>query len=255
MSDNLNPGREHGQVRTKPASRQGFTIGELLLVIAIVALVLAFLLPFRRTAGPAAQRVQCMNNLKQIALALHNYEATHGALPPAYSVDSSGRPLHSWRTLILPWIEQEALYRTIDLTKPWNDPVNARALGTALPVYRCPESIGPPNATTYLAITGPNGCLLPNEPRPLAQITDPHGWTLMVIEAGEENAVPWMAPVDADESLVLKLGPATKLHHAGGTNASSIDARVRFLKADTPARDRRAMLSISGGDDEILQGD
>ena len=52
---------------------------------------------------------------------------TYKALPPAYTVDADGRPLHSWRTLILPYLEQEPLYQTIDLSKPWNDPANAKA--------------------------------------------------------------------------------------------------------------------------------
>jgi prepilin-type processing-associated H-X9-DG protein len=70
----------------------------------------------------------------------------------------------------------------------------------------------------------------------------------MVIEAGEENAVPWMAPLDADESLVLSLGPTTKLHHAGGTNACFVDGSVRFLKASIAAEVRRSLMSISGSD-------
>ena len=90
----------------------------------------------------------------------------------------------------------------------------------------------------------------PAESRRLAEITDAHESTLMVIEAGEENAVPWMAPVDADESLVMSLGPTTKLHHAGGTNACFVDGSVRFLKASTPAAVRRALMSISGNDNE-----
>jgi prepilin-type processing-associated H-X9-DG protein len=72
----------------------------------------------------------------------------------------------------------------------------------------------------------------------------------MLIEAGEENAVPWMAPADADESLVMSLGPATKLHHAGGMNACFVDGAVRFLKAGTPAMVRRALMSISGNVNE-----
>ncbi len=75
----------------------------------------------------------------------------------------------------------------------------------------------------------------------------------MVIEAGEENAVPWMAPVDADESLVLSLGPTTKLHHSGGTNACFVDGRTTFLKANTSAMVRRALMSIFGNDDQVAK--
>jgi hypothetical protein len=219
--------------------------------VAIIAVLIALLLPATRSARPAARRAQCTNNLKQIALALRHYEQDHKALPPAYTVDAHGRPLHSWRTLILPYLEHEALYRTIDLSKPWNDPANARALATSLPVFQCPESVKRPNMTTYLATTAPNGCLIPREPRRLAEITDAHEATLMVIEAGEENAIPWMAPMDVDELLVVSLGPATRLHHAGGMNACCVDGRVLFLKADTPARVRRALMSISGNDNDI----
>jgi prepilin-type processing-associated H-X9-DG protein len=187
--------------------------------------------------------------LKQIALALHNYEQDQNAFPPAYTVDADGRPLHSWRTLILPYLEQEALYQTIDLSKPWNDPANARALETSLLVFHCPGSVGPANTTTYLANVAPGGCLRPREPRRLAEITDAHDATLMVIEAGEENAVPWMAPVDAGEALVLSLGPDTKLDHEGGMNACFVDGSVHFLRANTPARVRRAVISIAGGDE------
>jgi prepilin-type processing-associated H-X9-DG protein len=87
----------------------------------------------------------------------------------------------------------------------------------------------------------------------LAEITDAHSSTLMVIEADEKNAVPWMAPVDADESLVMSLGPTAKLHHPGGMNGCFVDGSVRFLKSKTPAGVRRALLSISGNDDEVTR--
>src|SRR3954447_23791061 len=142
----------------KPISARGFTLIECLVVMAILALLIALLLPAVRSgAGPAVRRARCVNNLKQIAMALHNYEQEHKALPPACTVDAQGRPLHSWRTLILPYLEQEPLYRTIDLSKPWDHPANAKAREAALPVFRCPESIGPQSSTTYLAFAGPNG--------------------------------------------------------------------------------------------------
>jgi type II secretory pathway pseudopilin PulG len=237
----------------KPSAGRGIRLGHVLVALGIIALLMALLLPGFRSVRPAARRALCVNNLKQIGLALHGYEEAYKALPPAYTVDARGRPLHSWRTLILPYLEQEPLYRTIDLSRPWNDPVNAGALETIPLVFRCREAAGPQNTTTYLAIVAPNGCFIPKEPRRLAEITDAHESTLMVIEAGEESAVPWMAPVDADESLVMGLGPTTKLHHAGGTNACFVNGRIAFLKADTPVEVRRALLSISRNDNEVAE--
>ena len=193
----------------------------------------------------------CANNLKQIGLALRNYEQVYDVLPPAYTLDAQGRPLHSWRTLILPFLEQQSLYQSIDLSKPWNDPTNAQALATEVFIFRCPRAKGPSNKTTYLAVVGPDSCLTVGKSRHLAEITDAHDATVMIIEADDEHAVPWMAPVDAEESVFLGLGPSAKFHHAGGMNAGFADGSVRFLKATTPADVRRAMVTISGHDDGI----
>ena len=74
----------------------------------------------------------------------------------------------------------------------------------------------------------------------------------MVIEAGDENAVPWMEPTDADESLLLNLGRSLKLHHESGTNAGFVDGAVRYLKAGVSADVWRALVSISGGDPRVV---
>ena len=250
MANRLENDLEFLSALPEPNARRGVTIGELVVVVAIIAVVIAVFLPFSRGVGArhAARRAQCMNNLKQIGLALHNYEQEYGALPPAYTTDADGRPLHSWRTLLLPYLEQSALFKTIDLTKPWNDPANATALAAAPLVYQCPEANPPGNTTTYLAIVGPNACLLPGKPRPVSEITDAREATLAVIEAGDENAVPWMAPVDADEALVLNLGPNSKLHHAGGMNTTTLDGSIHFLKTSTKPEVRRALMTINGSD-------
>jgi len=251
----INPGNDPAFDAASPNPRpgRGFTLVEFLVVVGVIGLLIALLLPATRSARGPARHAQCVNDLKQIALALHNYERTHKALPPAYTVDATGRPLHSWRTLILPYMEQGQIFETIDLSKPWNDPANAKAMATPIPAFHCPGAVGPGNTTTYLAVAGHNGCFLPKESRRLPEITDAHGSTLMVIEAGEENAVPWMAPVDADESLVMRLGPASKLHHPGGTNVCRVDGSVGFLKASTPATARRALVSIAGDDNEAAR--
>lgn len=234
----------------KPRLARRFTLIELLVCLAIIVVLIAMMLPANRINRPG-RRAQCNNNLNQIALALQAYQQAQGALPPAYTVDAQGRPLHSWRTLILPYLDQESLYRTIDLSKPWNDPANAEARKESIGLYHCPEAAGLRNATTYLAIVGENACFLPNESRRLQEIRDAHGSTLMVIEADDEHAVHWMAPLDADESLVMSLGPKTELHHQGVMNAAFVDGSARFLKANTPADARRAFISIAGNDDKL----
>src|SRR5262245_61477503 len=116
-------------------------------VAGIGAVVVALMLPAVRRSREPARRTQCKNYLKQIGLALHNYLEDYHALPPAFTVDAYGQPLHSWRTLILPYLDQRLLYETIDLSKPWNDPANAEAFNTALEIYRCPSATSPPNHT------------------------------------------------------------------------------------------------------------
>jgi prepilin-type processing-associated H-X9-DG protein len=248
MSANLGNDPEFITPEPKPIPRRRFRLIELTVILGIIVFLIALFLPARRTSREAALRARCLNNLQQIVLALHNYEHVHGALPPAHTVDAKGRPLHSWRTLILPYLGEERLYETIDLAKPWSDPANAKVLETPLSVYHCPDGGESEITTTYLAIASPNGSLLPNQPRRLAEITDPHASTLVVIDVAEKDAVPWMAPVDANESLVLDLGPTTKLHHPGGTNVGFVDGHVDFMKVETPGTVRRALMSVSGGD-------
>jgi prepilin-type processing-associated H-X9-DG protein len=236
---------------TKPKSSGGkFGLLHLLAVVGILGLLIAFFFPAPRGAREAARRSQCVNNLKQIALALHNYESIYHALPPAYTVDAGGKPLHSWRTLILPYLEQQALYETIDLTKPWNDPANAKAYATEVLQYRCPNLNLAANISTYLAIVAPDSCFLPDKSRRLSEITDDRGLTLMVIEATSDQAVPWMAPIDANESYVMGISPRSKLNHAGGLNAAFLDGSVRFLKATFPDAQRRALITIAGNDNK-----
>jgi len=228
--------------------RPRITFLRLFLGLAIVFVLVALLFPARRGSREAARRTQCRNNLKQIALALHNYESHYHALPPAYTIDAEGKPLHSWRTLILPWIEQVNLYNSIDLSKPWDDPANAEALNTVPQVYRCPSVALPPGLTSYLGIVGTNACFHPTAPRAFSEMTDGTSETLMVIEVAQEQAVPWMAPQDASEEMVLNFGNDGKLAHTGGTQAALADGSVRFLSVSVSPEILRALISIAGND-------
>ncbi len=232
----------------KPRKWLPITLWEFFAICAIVAILFALLLPFRRNITPAVHRTQCKDNLKQIALALHNYADAYGSLPPAYSVDPSGKPLHSWRTLILPYLEQQALYNTIDLSKPWNHPANSKAFKTQLSIYRCPASELPPSYTTYLGSIGENSCLHPTKPRPFSEITDGTSNTLMVVEFPNEYAVHWMSPFDADEDMILGIASLGTLAHSGGTQTALADGSVHYFSNEVTTDVLQALTTIAQDD-------
>lgn len=230
--------------------RPRITFLRVLLGFAIVAVLTALLFPATRRGGgrEAARRTQCKNNLKQIAMALHNYADIYHSLPPAYTVDAVGRPLHSWRTLILPYLDEQELYARIDLSKPWNDSANAIAYKTVPSVFRCPSVALTPGFTGYLGVVGTNACLDPVKPRAFSEMTDGTTEILMVIEVAQEQAVHWMAPQDANEEMVLNFGKEGSLAHIGGTQAAFADGHVQFLSENLEAETRRALISIAGND-------
>ncbi|MFO0958142.1 MAG: DUF1559 domain-containing protein [Isosphaeraceae bacterium] len=140
-------------------TRRGFTLIELLVVISIIGVLIGLLLPAVQQARAAARRIQCTNNLKQIGLGLANYESSLGAFPPAYVGDPRARgslfgvsypdengntlPGFAWGTLILPQIEQSALYASFNTNLPCWAPSNSTAAMTKLSVFLCPSSRGP----------------------------------------------------------------------------------------------------------------
>ncbi len=246
------------ETASQPAERKpwkmSFTLVELLFVVAVIGVLIALLLPMRRSAGEAARRMSCVNNLKQIAIALHNYQDEYKSLPPTYTVDGSGKPLHSWRTLILPFMEQRALYDKIDLSKPWDDPANKAAYDTRVATYQCPSAnVATAGHTTYLAVIDSGSCWPGAQPRRLAEITDDRGLTLMVMEVPPEHAVHWMSPTDATERSILSFGEAKRLPHPGGTQAAFADGHVRFLHKQIKPATLRAAITISGNDDEAAR--
>ncbi len=214
-----------------------------LLALGAIGLVVMLLLPATRTARPAARRAQCSNNLKQISLALQTYHDQYHSLPPAYTVDATGKPLHSWRTLILPFL-QPTLYESIDLTKPWDDPANAAALESNVAAYQCPGTDLPPNHTTYFACVTPDGlfCGTAENSPSASAIESDQARMMMLVEVSQDQAIPWMQPRDADEAMILSLGKESKLAHPA-IHAALGDGSVRSIPVDTSADDRLKLLA------------
>jgi prepilin-type N-terminal cleavage/methylation domain-containing protein len=128
---------------------RGFTLVELLVVIAIIGVLVAILLPAVQAAREAARRMQCQNNLKQLALALHNYHDIRKTFPPGVqfpyrepSIYISEKCRANWAILILPFIEEQNSYNQFDLKVPISDSKNRIARGLPISTFRCPTDIG-----------------------------------------------------------------------------------------------------------------
>ena len=231
--------------------RRGFSLIELLVVIAIVGFLFLLLMPAVRTPRHAARRSQCRNNLKQIGLALHNYHDSYGVFPPAYTVDASGRKLHSWRTLVLPYLDQAALYEKIDLAKPWDDPVNAELTRTPVQAYFCPSMKGDATQTTYHAVVSPESILRPEQSLEGKAVTDGLSNTLIVVEVESAGEVPWASPEDHGAEYLQTVTETTVTSHEGGSHGLLADGSVRFFDKKMPADVHRGLISAAAGDKRL----
>ncbi len=146
--------------------RRGFTLIELLVVIAIIAILIALLLPAVQQAREAARRTQTRNNLRQVAIGLHNYHDTNLCFPPGWigydpatrQADVEGVNGWGWATFILPQLEQNNLYEQINFNLPINDPANADIIATPLDTFRSPSD--PSNDTWQIEEEGSPGTVL-----------------------------------------------------------------------------------------------
>jgi prepilin-type N-terminal cleavage/methylation domain-containing protein/prepilin-type processing-associated H-X9-DG protein len=128
----------------RTGDNQGFTLVELLVVIAIISLLTGLLLPAVQGAREAARRTQCVNNLKQVGIAVHTYESTYRAFPPGYvsNFDANGNdtgPGWGWSALLLPQAEQKPLFDAINLGLPIEESSNQTSRLTRTSVYLCPS--------------------------------------------------------------------------------------------------------------------
>ncbi|MEN6449127.1 MAG: DUF1559 domain-containing protein [Thermoguttaceae bacterium] len=170
------------------------------LMIGSLLFLILLLLPAMVVVRLGNNKMACVNSMKQIGLAIHNYRQHYGVFPPACVYGKDGRPMHSWRLLILPFLGYDSLYGRYNMNEPWDSPNNSRLLNECPQAYKSPgdfgvRSSGP--ATEYLAVVGPD----PGWPLGLpGGVADPAALAkaaskIMVIET-KESGIAWTEPKD-----------------------------------------------------------
>jgi prepilin-type processing-associated H-X9-DG protein len=237
-----------GMVTGRGLAITGIVTSAIGCTFVFLAFLIALLLPAVQAAREAARRVQCVNNLKQIGLAMHNFNSSNDHFPPAAITGPEGKPLLSWRVAILPYIEQQELYNQFHLDEPWDSPHNMALLGRRPRTYACPSSgdIGnDATLTTYQVLVGPGTMFEDGKGTSIASIRDGTSNTLLVVES--DDPIPWTQPEDLHYDPKAPLPPMGS-KHPGGFNALFADGSVKFLKKSIVEEVFRAWITRSGGE-------
>lgn len=249
-----------GAVRRMAAGLEMESRGTLPVSGGIGPLVPLALFGVRSAAVPmkiSSGRAQSANNLKQIALAMLNHEATFRSFPPAYISDkTTGKALLSWRVKILPYIEEEALYRQFHLNEPWDSPHNKALVARMPATYRSPVSRAAPGMTNYLTIRDKQSVFPGKDGITMSDIRDGTSNTLLVVEAADSKAVIWTKPDDLDFDEKNPTAGLVGLW-PGGFNAVFCDGHVQFISSRIDAETMQNLVRRNDGkviDTEKLEG-
>jgi hypothetical protein len=196
-------------------------------------------------------RVSSQNNLKELALAMHEYHGIHQHFPPAALTDKAGNPLLSWRVQLLPFFhgaKEKELYKQFKLNEPWDSKHNIKLLDRMPAVYEPPlRPAGWKAGTTYYQVfTGEHTLFPPGRRMRVQDVTDGTSNTFMVVEAGE--AVPWTKPADLPYDPNRPLPELGGIFHEGFQAAFADGRTGRFLPKNLPNEIRRALITPRGGE-------
>jgi prepilin-type processing-associated H-X9-DG protein len=200
------------------------------------------------TARSSPRQAQSSSNLKQIALAMMNYENANRTFPPAYTTDKSGKPLLSWRVHMLPFMEGANVYEQFHLDEPWDSDHNKKLIAQMPDVYKAPGSkVAGQGKTNYLTVRGPHTVFPGKEKIGIAQITDGTSNTIMTVEVSDQKAVIWTKPDDFQYDEKDPLAGLVGLR-PGGFNVGMADGSVRFIQASIDPETLKALFTRDGGE-------
>ena len=217
-------------------------------------MIVAFLLPAMKQAQEAAYRAQSENNLKQIGLALYNYQDAHGHFPPAVIVENGVE--RSWRVEILPYLDQPALWEAYRKDESWDSPANRKVLESMPLSYRHPSDTREGPFAAYFAVLGKSGDGRPasmwrtgggEEGLKLRDVTDGLFSTILAVDAKRD--IPWTKPEEITVDLSQPVDPEQfGGFETGGFQALFGDVSVRFISEQVDPGILRALFTRAGGE-------
>ncbi len=246
----------HSEVRRGGGAVQGSRLAFIGITMSTVYVAGFCLMPAVWHPVSPARRAQRINNFKQIGLAMHNYHDAFGQFPPAVVYSPEGRPLYSWRVVILPYFENQALYEEFRLDEPWDSPHNRKLLEKRPSVYDPMRSEIDRTMTLAQVFNGPGTAFEDRGGEPIetrekvANFPDGLAATLLVVEAAEP--VAWTRPIDLPYSPVGQIPPLGRAVERGkeseGEVALFADGSISYLKKSLPESTLRALITRNGGE-------
>jgi hypothetical protein len=220
--------------------------------LCFVGLVLALIPVEKRMGHPA--RTPSQNKLRQISLAMMNYCSAKMRLPNAYTANEAGKPIHSWRVSLLPYIDQSNLYQRYSFDEPWDGPNNSKLHDIIVPAYCCPETITAEAEvfrTNYVLVTGAGTAFDGAKKVSAADIGDGMSNTLAIVEVKSSNT-HWMEPLDITIDEMIARFSDEKLAkeycvHPGEINIALLDGSTHTLRVPIDADKLRNLIEIADG--------
>ncbi len=223
--------------------------------VAVIGVLVALLLPAVQAAREAARRNTSLNYMKMMMLALHNFASAQGTFPAHAKYSADGKPLLSWRVMILPYMEQQALYEQFHLDEPWDSEHNKTLIPLMPDMYRDSSSshATADGLTNFLGVAGEGRLFDGTEKgRRMAAITDGMSNTLAIVQVSDDSAVEWTRPDDWEMDEAAPVAGLGGLNAGGVFLAAFCDGHVEAISTAVDPTVLKAISTVEGG--EVVDG-
>lgn len=232
-------------------------------IALLLAYILALVLPTVSFSRDWSRRAVCLSRLRSIGRALHDYHTAHGSLPPVYVRDETGAPMHSWRVLILPYLEEDELYSRYNFNEPWDSAANRELASLRPDIYACPSDTAAQSSanTSYVAVVGRETVWRDSGGMKLDAVRDRLDETILLVEVAD-SGINWLEPRDLSfDSAVVGINRSSRLsissrhdvstgaiYRETGASVGFCDLSIGFLSDDMSSDVLSALLTANGGE-------